>query len=176
MRAVPGAEKLEFCWNPALGWQQFPADRCYPGDDWVDYIGVDVYDDSWAAETYPLEASMPPEEWTRRRERAWNDVVWGGSYGIRWYCEFAAAHGKPLCFPEWGVSRREDTHGGLDNADFIEKMHAVVTRPESGVAWHAYFDVQAPDGHHQLSPGLRGNEKTEFPEAAKKFRSLFKAR
>src|SRR6185436_4990248 len=27
MRAVPGAEKLQFCWNPTLGDQQFPADQ-----------------------------------------------------------------------------------------------------------------------------------------------------
>jgi hypothetical protein len=41
---------------------------------------------------------------------------------------------------------------------------------------HCYFDVQAPDGHHQLSLGASGNEQTEFPRAAAKFKELFGAR
>jgi len=39
---------------------------------------------------------------------------------------------------------------------------------------HCYFDVQAPDGHHQLSPGASGT--MEFPLAAAKFKELFGAR
>ncbi|MDO4628293.1 MAG: glycosyl hydrolase [Planctomycetia bacterium] len=174
MRAVPGAEKLEFCWNPALGWQQFPVDKCYPGDEFVDYIGVDVYDDCWAQDTYPLEDSMSAEEKAARRARAW-ETIYYSSFGLKWFRDFAKEHGKPLCFPEWGVSNREDRHGGLDNPEFIRKMLEFIADPENGVAWHAYFDVQAGDGHHQLSPGLN-QEKTEFPESAAVFRKMIKPR
>jgi hypothetical protein len=36
-----------------------------------------------------------------------------------------------------------------------------------------YFDVNAPDGHHQLSPGADGKEISSFPNAAARFRALF---
>ncbi len=77
-------------------------------------------------------------------------------------------HPKP-----WGVSDRPDHHGGLDNPAFVENMHAFITDPANHVAWHCYFDVQAPDGKHQLSPGKKGDEKIEFPEAAGRFKELF---
>jgi hypothetical protein len=173
MRAVPGARKLQFCWNPALGWQQFPCDQCYPGDEWVDYIGVDVYDDSWAKQTYPLEDGMSEKEKKERRQRAWDEWIWGGNFGIKWFIDFAKKHKKPLCFPEWGVSKREDRHGGLDNPKFIENMHRVIMDRRNNVAWHCYFDVEAGDGHHQLSPGKDGNHQTIFPKSAEKFRELF---
>src|SRR5262249_51911062 len=56
MRAVAGTEKIKFCWNPTLGEQDFPADEAWPGDAFVDYVGVDVYDETWNADTYPWPA------------------------------------------------------------------------------------------------------------------------
>jgi hypothetical protein len=44
---------------------------------------------------------------------------------------------------------------------------------DNHVYFHCYFDVQAGDGHHQLSPGLHGTERTEFPLAAERFKALF---
>jgi hypothetical protein len=41
------------------------------------------------------------------------------------------------------------------------------------VTFHCYFDVQAPDGHHQLSLGAGAPKKTEFPLAAARFKELF---
>jgi len=67
----------------------------------------------------------------------------------------------------------KDQHGGLDNPYFVEQMHAFVNDPANNVLFHCYFDVQAPDGHHQLSPGFKGDEKTEFPQAAARFKALF---
>jgi len=173
MRSVKGAEKLQFCWNPALGWQQFPSDKAWPGDEFVDYVGVDVYDDSWAKDTYPIPENATAEEALARRKKAWNEVIYGGSFGLKQWSKFAKDHHKPLAIPEWGVSDRPDHHGGLDNPYFIEQMHAFITDPANNVAWHCYFDVQAPDGKHQLSPGKSGTEKIEFPKAAARFKELF---
>lgn len=173
MRAVPGTEKMQFCWNPALGWQQFPSEKAWPGDEFVDYVGVDVYDDSWIKNTYPWPENATAEEIAARRKRVWNEVILNGSHGLAFWSKFAREHKKPLSIPEWGVSNREDKHGGLDNPHFIEQMHAFITDPANNVAFHCYFDVQAPDGHHQLSPGKDGNEKCEFPLAAAKFKELF---
>lgn len=172
MRAVKGTQNLKFCWNPALGWQQFPAEQCYPGDDYVDYIGLDVYDESWGQNTYPLDESMSEKERSERRDRAWNQTIFGGNHGIKWYIDFAKEHKKPLCFPEWGVSKRADAHGGLDNPRFIERMYEVISQPDNNIAWHGYFDVSAPDGNHQLSEGL-DNMQTIFPQSAETFKRLF---
>jgi len=96
-----------------------------------------------------------------------------GQYGLNFWKNFAAKHGKPFSIPEWGVNNRGDKHGGLDNAYFVEQMHKFITDPANNVYFHCYFDVQAGDGHHQLSPGLSEKEVTEFPLAAAKFKALF---
>lgn len=62
MRAVPGAKGLTFCWNPTLGDQDFPADEAWPGDKYVDYVGVDVYDECWNKDTYPWPATATTTE------------------------------------------------------------------------------------------------------------------
>ena len=176
MRAVPGAEKLQFCWNPTLGDQQFPADQAWPGDDFVDYVGVDVYDETWNANTYPWPAGTSDADIESRRKKAWDEWLLGSSRGLAFWSKFAHDHGKPLCFPEWGVNRRSDQHGGLDNVLFIERMHAFISDPANHVAWHSYFDVNAPDGAHQLSPGAgeKGEPvKSEFPKSAARFKELF---
>lgn len=173
MRTVKGAEKLQFCWNPALGWQQFPAEQAYPGDEYVDIVGLDVYDESWGKDTYPLPEGATKEEIAQRRERAWNDVTYGGQMGLKQWSDFAKAHGKLFAIPEWSISKREDGHGGLDNVAFVERMHKFITDPANNVYFTCHFDVQAGDGHHQMSPGLGEDETNEFPQSAARFRELF---
>ncbi len=173
MHAVKGAEKLQFCWNPALGWQQFPSAQAYPGDDVVDIVGLDVYDESWAKDTYPIPDGATKEEAAGRRERAWNDFTYGGQMGLKEWSDFARAHGKLFALPEWSISKREDGHGGLDNVAFVDKMHAFINDPTNNVYFACHFDVQAGDGHHQLSPGLSEDETNEFPQSAARFRALF---
>ena len=179
MRAVPGTENLQFCWNPTLGYQQFPSEKAWPGDDFVDFVGVDVYDETWMKDTYPWPASASATEIEARRKKVWNDAILRGDHGLAFWSKFAREHRKPLTIPEWGVNNRVDPkeqHGGLDNVFFIEQMHRFIMDPANNVAFHCYFDVQAPDGHHQLSPGASGTEKTEFPLAAAKFKELFGGR
>lgn len=173
MRAVPGAERLQFCWNPALGWVGYPPEKAWPGNEFVDIVGLDVYDDSWMKGTYPWPANTTPQEVDARRRLVWDKVILNGPGGLVFWRDFSARHKKPFSIPEWGVNNREDTHSGRDNAFFVEQMHKYIAEPANNVYFHCYFDVQAGDGHHQLSPGLAGTEKTEFPEAAAKFRALF---
>ncbi len=173
MRAVSGAQ-FKFIWNPALGYQQLPAENVYPGDSHVDYVGLDVYDDSWAADTYPFPAGATATEIAARRKAAWDNAIYGGNHGISFWLSFASQHGKSLVFPEWGVSHRSDGHGGLDNPEFIQNMYNVMSAHSTPYA--CYFDVNATDGAHQLSNGndAQGNRvTTEFPNSAAKFLSLF---
>ena len=178
MRAVPGAEHLKFCWNPTLGDQDFPADQAWPGDPFVDYVGVDVYDETWNADTYPWPADASAAEIERRQKKVWDEWIVASPRGLAFWTKFARDHGKPLAIPEWGLNHRDDGHGGRDNPHFIERMHAFLTDPANGVAFHCYFDINESDHRHQLSPGVPGTGKkegTEFPRAAARFRALFSA-
>lgn len=176
MREVAGAEQLKFCWNPTLGDQQFPADEAWPGDAFVDFVGVDVYDETWNEGTYPWPESADPKEIERRQKKVWTEWIMDSPRGLAFWTKFARQHSKPLAIPEWGLVSAAHKHGGLDNPHFIERMHAFISDPKNGVAFHCYFDINEKDHRHQLSPGVKGTGKqegTEFPKSAAKFRELF---
>ncbi|WP_405440080.1 glycosyl hydrolase [Streptomyces avidinii] len=94
MRAVPGQEfKFDFAPNrgtDAIGWT-----KCYPGDDVVDVIGMDSYDQA-PGQTFDDQITQP--------------------YGLRHHVDFAKAHGKPVSYPEWGLFRRGD------NPEYVRRM------------------------------------------------------
>jgi hypothetical protein len=174
MRAVAGG-KFKFDFNPNCGFGQFPAEKAYPGDEYVDYIGVDVYDQSWLPATYPIPADATAEEILKRQKKVWNDLL-NGNHGLLFWRDFAKTHGKPLSLPEWGIWIRKDGHGGGDNPYFIEQMHKFIMDPNNNVAYHCYFDFTGGEAHHQLSPGPDGTYITDFPQSATKFRELFGVR
>ena len=127
MRAVPGSS-FTFEWNPTRG-DLGVGDLAsyYPGDAYVDWIGLDVYDNEWG--TYPGE----PTEFDDMQTQA---------YGLDWLAGFAAQHGKPVTFPEWGlgwgtcsadgqaVTGSQNVCGG-DNGTFVSDM----------IGWIATHDV-----------------------------------
>jgi hypothetical protein len=172
MRAVPGTEKLQFCWNPVFGWQQFPSDQAWPGDEYVDIVGLDVYDESWLKDTYPFPDNATTAEIETRRRKVWDEKL-NGQFGLKFWKDFSLKHNKLFAIPEWGVNNRADKHGGLDNPSFVEQMQKFINDPANRVYFHCYFDVQAGDGHHQLSTGISGEDKQEFPLSSAKFLELF---
>lgn len=149
MRAVPGAA-FRFDWNPTLGWQQIPADRLWPGDGFVDVIGLDVYNQTWnrAADT---------------PEKRWRDLM-EQPYGLKWHAGFARRHGKPMSFAEWGTGTRPDGHGGGDDPLFIRNMGEWIR--SQPVLYHGYWDYPAPDFNARLSGG-------RLPEAGAELRRQF---
>lgn len=179
MRAVPGAEKLTFVWNPAMEphWS-YPPEKAWPGDDVVDYIGLDVYDQCWAPNTYPIPQDATEEEALTRQKRVWNTITNNEkTYGLPYWVKFAATHNKPLAIPEWGVCNRKDKHGGGDNSFFIEEMFRFIYNPANNVAFECYFDVSAGDGDHRLFPEPKGTTgevaESKFPKSAAKYKELF---
>ncbi|WP_254715981.1 glycoside hydrolase family 26 protein [Actinomadura sp. WMMB 499] len=95
MRAVPDAE-FRFDFTPTRGRDAIAWTNCYPGDDVVDIIGSDAYDQPHGA-TFDEYVNEP--------------------YGLRDHAEFAASRGKPISFPEWGLFRNSD------NPEYIHGMH-----------------------------------------------------
>lgn len=86
MRSVPG-QKFRFDFSPNRGMDNIPWTECYPGDDVVDILGMDSYDQP-AGMTFDEEISEP--------------------YGLQHQVDFARAHGKPISYPEWGLFRNGD--------------------------------------------------------------------
>jgi glycosyl hydrolase family 26 len=89
MRKVPG-QKFRFDFAPARGRDTIGWEECYPGDDVVDIIGLDSYDQP-AGQDFDESVSQP--------------------YGLRHHAEFADEHDKPISFPEWGLFRNGDNPG-----------------------------------------------------------------
>lgn len=161
MRSVPG-QQFQFDWNVNNGNNAVDAADFYPGDDVVDYVGVDVYDMSWANGTYPYPDDCDAECRQERQDTAWQDI-YDGKRGLAFWTRFAASHGKPVTLPEWGLWDRPDGHGGGENPSFIRRMHEYITT--NNVAYHAYFEFNADDGPHRLME--------TFPESAKEYQRLF---
>lgn len=94
MRAVAG-QRFRFDFAPSRGRDAVPWTECYPGDDFVDIVGMDSYD-------------QPPGE-------DFDDQV-HGEYGLQKHVDFAAEHGKPISYPEWGLFRNGD------NPEYMRRM------------------------------------------------------
>jgi hypothetical protein len=94
MRSVPG-QRFRFDFTPNRGLDAIAWTKCYPGDDVVDIIGTDSYDQ-------PAGATF--DDYVRE------------PYGLEDQVEFAAKRGKPVSYPEWGLFRNGD------NPEFVRRM------------------------------------------------------
>ncbi|UGY90534.1 glycoside hydrolase family 26 protein [Streptomyces gobiensis] len=94
MRSVPG-QKFRFDFAPNRGEDAIAWTKCYPGDDVVDIIGMDSYDQP-PGKTFDDQVKQP--------------------YGLQHQVDFAAAHGKPISYPEWGLFRNGD------NPEYMRRM------------------------------------------------------
>lgn len=168
MKAVPGAENLKFDWNGATQWTEYPLATAYPGDAYVDYIGTDIYDACYAANTYPYASGATPAQILAAQTTAWSYLSSTTGNGLGAFRNFAIAHGKPMSIPEWGVCDGGDGHGGLDDPAFIQRMYNFIQDPANNVGYHSYFDYSAPDSNHAISCA-----GTHFPNSAALFRKLF---
>jgi len=138
LRAVPGAA-FRFCWNPILGVNNFTlqgTESCYPGNAYVDEIGVDAYDGDWTG----IYGGVLDNITTGQQQRVFDSMLteWDSLRG--WY-NLARAHGKPLSFPEWGLRLWKDFngyHGGGDNAVLVAGMADFVAG--CGASWHAMWE------------------------------------
>jgi hypothetical protein len=164
LRSVPGAH-FTIDWTVNNGPNPYDASDYWPGDDVVDEVGVDAYD--VAGGIYPYPPACDSACRSARQRQAWSNRVYGGSRGLAYWSGFAAAHGKPLALPEWGLWARPDGIGGGDDPYYLEQMADFVADPANRIAWSAYFAFDNPDGRHSLA---------SFPDAERAFRELFQRR
>ena len=103
MKRVPGA-RFVFEWCPNVGTGTLAPDKSYPGDDFVDVIGMDIYDGHWST----IDA-MPASRWNFYVSR---------DFGLQWQVDFARTHNKRYSLPEWACCG--DSTG--DDPYFINQM------------------------------------------------------
>ncbi|MBY9064253.1 hypothetical protein K7957_15030 [Sphingomonas yunnanensis] len=90
-RAV--SDRFRFEWTPNVGDFGTNPEDSYPGDEFVDLIGMDFYYN---------------HEWDPADPVAAFNYKVSERYGLAWHQDFAARHGKPTAYAEWGVSRDSD--------------------------------------------------------------------
>jgi hypothetical protein len=140
MRAVPGAHFL-FVWNPNICSAALPLSKWYPGNSYVDIIGVDVYDqDCKTLKTVSQEGWQA--YFTDSASRGSADPNFPSLANI---VTFAMAKRKALSFPEWGLM------AGHDDPAFVEQM-AKLFKGHS-FSFESYFDA-GDNGTAPLGPTI----------------------
>ncbi len=138
------SDRFKFEWTPNIGTDgSTDIKAAYPGDEYVDIIGMDFYWDaqsSWSI-TDPVQA--------------WNYML-TQPYGLNWLTDFAEQHGKPVAISEWGLNS--------DNAaPYIEA--AMKWFEENNVLYQNYWESNAVfEG--KLSEG-------QYPVSAEVFKNAF---
>ncbi|MFD9569210.1 glycoside hydrolase family 26 protein [Streptomyces sp. NPDC059982] len=149
MRSVKG-QRLRFDFAPNRGGDAIAWTKCYPGDDVVDIIGMDSYDQP-PGDTFDEQVTQP--------------------YGLQQQVDFAEAHGKRISYPEWGLFRNGD------NPEYVRRMLAWID--EHRPVYHSITDYcphgvwqceENPDSarvfRELLSPGHRVGAGGPPPDTA----------
>jgi hypothetical protein len=125
---------FRFTWSVLSGVGTANVERAYPGDAYVDVIGLDLYD------SVPNVTDFDAR-WARLRSQP---------YGVDWLIGFAGAHGKPMSFDEWALTksidpnRRDPASDSGDNTVYIDRMMDLFATER--VAYACYFDVETNYG------------------------------
>lgn len=118
MRRVKG-EKFLFDWNPNACTGTEPYRNYYPGNAYVDILGLDFYDISCdtpnTAISFAQLAALPQD--------------------LDHFIAFAKLHGLPMSFPEWGLLSAP----AGDDPQYLDGVASTVANYD--FAFEAYFDV-----------------------------------
>jgi hypothetical protein len=140
MNAVSGTHFL-FVWNPNICSQNVPLSSWYPGNAYVNIIGADAYD----VDCDTLQ-SVGQEGWGTYYTDNSNGNVRAPNYPSLSNIEaFAVANGKPMSFPEWGLT------AGDDDPAYVNGMVGMFN--SDNFSFQTYFD-NGDDGIAQLGSSI----------------------
>lgn len=123
MRSVPGAA-FNFVWNPDASAFVSTSDSvtaAYPGNAYVDVIGLDLYDRSWASPATP--------------QNAWTSTYLPELTAAE---SFAQSEDKPIALCEWGA--QFGSNGLGDDPYYINSMINWMSISSNDVAYESYFN------------------------------------
>ncbi|WP_040161854.1 malectin domain-containing carbohydrate-binding protein [Mobilicoccus massiliensis] len=142
-----GGPNLRIAWvvNEGAGQTGTPDARVfYPGDAYVDYIGMDAYD-WWPG--YTTDANI-----AKHRD---------GAYGWNFWLDFAKQHGKKFVLPEWGIARANPASGG-DNPKYINFVYDWMMKNRDWIAYESYFDETDGYIRSDLFTGYNPKASSEY--------------
>jgi hypothetical protein len=137
IRATSPSARIDWTLNAHGSATPVDAFDLYPGDAYVDVVGVDSYD------------HYPPSF-----DGGSFDEQCHGTDGLCHVIDFARAHNKLFSVPEWGVVGKDGTRAGMagqaggDNPIYVEKMHDVFVQNADILAYEAYFNDDTPNNVH----------------------------
>jgi beta-mannanase len=143
--------KLRVEWNGNFGYSQVkhnPFSALYPGDSYVDIIGVDAYDRKWFKVT---------------NEAGWQRYLQLVGGLNQWFA-FAMKHHKRFSVPEWALF----SDGGRDNAYYIAKMHQFFQQHAAHLAYESYFNAAGAGQRSSLFAPVQN------PKASKVYAKLWR--
>ncbi|MHA3772946.1 glycoside hydrolase family 26 protein [Verrucomicrobiota bacterium sgz303538] len=149
-RGVAGGARFRFSFSPSEGASD--PRPMWPGDEYVDLVGYDVYWKPKAMGGEGWETNDPAEAWKKRVTNGYTEWGLGGMLA------FAKAKGKPFQIDEWGV-------WGPNAKPFVDGMAAFLR--ENGARAHTYWNSNA--GY----PGELHTREKEWPMTANAFKAAF---
>jgi hypothetical protein len=144
MRQV--APGIRFDWTTDFqSSSSFDWTSAYPGDDAVDILSMDVYDEY---------------------NQGWTDIE-NAPTGLKAFRAFAKSHKKPEAYPEWGCSTASNGHG--DSPEFIQHVHDWLKDGAPNVLYQAYWNTYLGGPN----AAIEGPNAGRVPLAAARYRTLF---
>lgn len=176
VRSVPGI-KVRTVWNPAnLNYTAQPTESAYPGDKYVDVLGVDVYSVMWPPQLYDwhkndgtVDATL--QQWFAdpvNREHYWmnpNATQWNpngydpSQWGFKQVLAFAKAHNLSLGIAETGAGGNGTSTGPIDDPDFPKWLYEQLSQPGAPkVDYVNIWDITPGDGNWEFTNGTKPQE------------------
>lgn len=152
------------CWNPGKRTARGHIDELWPGDAYVDIVGVDFYDNGVGG--YVVDDAA----WSRLA----NKVDGGGPVGIYAWYQYARARGKPFAVPEWATTDPLASGPPTDRPVFIRKMHEFFSfaAARGDLAFESYYNYAFNGSdRHPLYPVVAKHRR-----ASQAYQQLFGAR
>ena len=145
IKAVPGADKLQFDWVGMNRKTSFPLESAWPGDAYVDYVGMILYDQCLDKSIYPYPPHATDADKLKRQKKAWEKYYYPAAQnGLEAWEAIAKAHHKPFSLPSWSLYSDHYEDGtlstGEDNTYFIQQMHDFIQDPTNNVYFACYMD------------------------------------
>ncbi len=173
VHAVPGIT-VKTVWNPvASNWTAQPTASAYPGDQYVDVIGVDVYGTVYPVQLYDWgkndgTVDQTLQQWFAdpvNREHYWtnpNATQWSpngydpSQWSLKQALAFAAAHNKPLGLAETGAGGDGTSTGPVDDPEFPKWLAGQLSQPGAPqIAFVNIWDVNPGDGDWEFTNGSK---------------------
>jgi hypothetical protein len=127
VKAADPQARLDWTMNgattPANNFNGAGAYAAYPGNAYVDIIGVDEYD------MYPGTPNA----------NSWNAKYNNGQQGLGTIIAFARSHGKLFSVGEWGVRNIGDGNDAGDDTYYIQQMFNTFNANKDILAYESYF-------------------------------------